>query len=241
MITSAKSFYKININCRVWAFCLLFSGLQAPAQELEVVGHYKDYCATAATDSLQTMVELRSLMPSLVYDLRYATKNNFTGRRLYKERDVCFLRLTVAKALENVLLDLQEQQLGLKIFDAYRPYSVTKKMWELIGDERYVADPSKGSGHNRGLSVDLTLVHLATKTELDMGTGFDHFSDTAHHQFTQLPTTVLKNREILKSTMEKHGFKALATEWWHYSWPNNHAYDVLDIEPKKLLKTCKGL
>ena len=107
-------------------------------------------------------------------------------------------------------------------------------MWDLIKDERYVANPSKGSGHNRGLSVDLTIITLNTGQELDMGTGFDHFSDTAHQDFTSLAGQVLKNRKLLKETMEKYGFKALSTEWWHYSWTNDRNYAVLDIDFKKL-------
>src|SRR5437867_1601617 len=83
--------------------------------------------------------------------------------------------------------ELNEKGLGLKIFDAYRPYSVTVKFWELIKDERYVANPSKGSGHNRGIAVDLTIIHLKTNEELNMGTGFDNFTDTAHQAFVNLP------------------------------------------------------
>ena len=132
---------------------------------------------------------------------------------------------------------MKKQGLGLKIFDAYRPFHVTQKMWELIKDERYVADPSKGSGHNRGLSVDLTLVDLKTGKELNMGTGFDHFTDTAHHNFTALPAEVLKNRKLLKELMEKQGFRALSTEWWHYSWPNDRNYPLLDIRFREFRKS----
>jgi len=110
------------------------------------------------------------------------------------------------------------------------------KMWDLIGDERYVANPSKGSGHNRGLAIDLTLINLSNDNELDMGTGFDNFTDTAHHVFRNLPSTVLQNRTLLKETMEKYGFRSFETEWWHYSWPNDRNYEVLDLDFKKLEK-----
>jgi D-alanyl-D-alanine dipeptidase len=126
--------------------------------------------------------------------------------------------------------------LGLKIFDAYRPYSVTVKFWELVKDERYVANPAKGSGHNRGIAVDLTIIDLKTGKELDMGTGFDNFTDTAHHTFTSLPEEVLHNRLLLKSTMEKYGFIALESEWWHYYLANGNTFELLDIEFKKLKK-----
>ena len=147
-----------------------------------------------------------------------------------------FMRLRAAYALAAVQQDLNKRGLGLKIFDAYRPYAVTVRFWELVKDERYVANPAKGSGHNRGLAVDLTIIDLATGAALDMGTGFDNFTDTAHHTFTQLPEPVLQNRKLLKETMQKHGFSLFETEWWHYFWPNDRNYEVLDIPFNKLQK-----
>ncbi|HEY0066958.1 MAG TPA: M15 family metallopeptidase [Flavisolibacter sp.] len=180
------------------------------------------------------MTELHSLMPGIVYDLRYSTTNNFTGKKLYNQDDHTFLRRPVAEALKKVLEELKQLGYGLKVFDAYRPYRATKKMWELIKDERYVANPAKGSGHNRGISVDLTLISLGTGHEVDMGTGFDNFTDTAHHAFTHLPDSILRHRKLLRQTMEKHGFRALETEWWHYSWPNTKGYEVMDLDFRKL-------
>ena len=106
-------------------------------------------------------------------------------------------------------------------------------------DDRYAADPKKGSGHNRGIAVDLTIINLKNKEELDMGTGFDNFSDTAHHGFTNLPEEVLQNRLLLKKVMAQHGFKALDTEWWHYSLPNANDFELLDISFKELEKIQK--
>ena len=131
-------------------------------------------------------------------------------------------------------------ELGLKIFDGYRPYSVTEKMWEPIKDDRYVADPKKGSGHNRGIAVDLTVINLKTKEELPMGTGFDNFSDTAHQTFKALPEQILQNRNLLKDAMEKYGFKSLETEWWHYSLPNAKYFEILDLGFKKLRKITQS-
>ena len=130
--------------------------------------------------------------------------------------------------------------IGLKIFDAYRPYSVTEKMWEPIKDERYVADPKKGSGHNRGIAVDLTLINLKTKVELPMGTGYDNFSDTAHSTFMALPVEILQNRNLLKNIMEKNGFKVLETEWWHYSFTDAKDFELMDISFKKLKKITQS-
>ena len=97
-----------------------------------------------------------------------------------------------------------------------------------------MANPAKGSGHNRGIAVDLTIVDLQTKKELDMGTGFDNFSDTAHHSFTSLPKQVLQNRKLLRDEMVAQGFVPLDTEWWHYALPNAGRYPLLNIPFKKL-------
>jgi D-alanyl-D-alanine dipeptidase len=80
------------------------------------------------------------------------------------------------------------------------------------------------------LAVDLTLVNLKTKQELDMGTGFDNFSDTAHHSFNNLNPEVKQNRKLLKETMRKYGFDVFDMEWWHYSWPNTNEYELLDLK-----------
>ncbi len=188
-------------------------------------------------DSNKQLTELKQLIPGIVYALRYASTNNFVKKPLYPTKTrIAFLRMPAAKALLQVQKELAEKGLGLKIFDAYRPYSVTVKFWELIKDERYVAHPSKGSGHNRGLAVDLTIIDLKTGMELDMGTGFDNFTDTAHHLFTQLPAVVLQNRKLLKEIMLKYGFQFLETEWWHYYWPNDRGYEIMDLKFKKLKK-----
>lgn len=206
--------------------------------QVKPVKKIKNYWQSAATDSMQRMIEIKTLVPNVIYDLRYATENNFTHTKLYKSGKQTFLRLPVAHALQKVQNDLNQRGYGLKIFDAYRPYSVTKKMWDLIHDSRYVADPSNGSGHNRGLAVDLTIISLNNGRELNMGTGFDNFTDSAHQSFKNLPEDVLANRKLLKETMEQYGFKALETEWWHYSWPNDRNYEVLDIDFEKLKKNA---
>ena len=212
-----------------WAFCP-----DLEAQTAVPVKKSKTYWENVQTDSLKKMIELKSLISGLHYDLRYATKNNFTGEKLYRRGSQTFMRLPAARALQKVQEELATKGLGLKIFDAYRPHHVSRKMWELIHDERYVANPAKGSGHNRGLAADLTIIRLDNGEELDMGTGFDNFTDSAHHDFINLPAKVLENRLLLKKTMEKYGFKALDTEWWHYSWPNDRNYEVLDLEFKEL-------
>ena len=186
-------------------------------------------------DSLQAMIELKSLIPTVQYELRYASKNNFTGQRLYpKNTHTTYLRRKPAMALAKVAEELRGKGLGIKIWDAYRPYRTTVRFWELIHDERFVANPSKGSGHNRGTSVDLTLVDLKSGKELEMPTPFDDFSPAAFHGALNIDDFRIRNRELLKSTMEKYGFLPLETEWWHYSWQGASAYDVLDLSFKVL-------
>lgn len=202
-----------------------------------VTGNLKDYKHQVKTDPSKKMVELKSFIPKIVYDLRYATTNNFMNRLMYPGKtNRTFMRLPAVESLNKVQIELNENGLGIKIFDAYRPYSVTVKFWELVKDERYVANPSKGSGHNRGIAVDLTIINLQTGKELNMGTGFDNFSDTAHHTYTNLGEEILQNRNLLKSTMEKNGFKALDSEWWHYYLDNGTRFEILDLDFKKLKK-----
>ncbi len=202
-----------------------------------VTSNWDEYKKQVKKDSLKKMVELKSMIPGIVYDLRYATTNNFMHRKMYPaETNQTFMRLPAANALKKVQQELNAMGYGIKVFDAYRPFSVTVKFWELVHDERYVANPSKGSGHNRGLAIDLTIINIKTGKELNMGTGFDNFTDTAHHSFTKLSEEVLQNRNLLKSTMEKFGFKLFESEWWHYFLPGSDKYEILDIDLKKLNK-----
>lgn len=227
-----------RLKCIYLAFLIAASAKQnfVAAQDLKVINDAQVYREQVLLDSNYKMVELKTFIPGVVYDLRYATKKNFTHHQLYKQSNLTYLRLPAAKALMEVQAELAQKGLSIKVWDAYRPYAVTKKMWALIHDDRYVADPAKGSGHNRGLAVDLTLIDVTTGTELPMGTPFDSFTDTAHQTFTALPEVVLQNRLLLKTIMQRHGFTPLDTEWWHYSWKNDRNYDVLDLDFKVFTK-----
>ncbi len=216
--------------------CVMAQSIPINKYGLKVICDINTYHTTVVADSNQKMIELRSLMPNIVYDLRYASRNNFTHRMMYPRKTIhTYLRLPAAKALQKAETELNQLGYGLKIFDAYRPYSITEKFWELIKDERYVANPAKGSGHNRGIAVDLTIIDLKTKQELDMGTGFDNFTDSAHHAFKNLNANILANRKLLKDTMLKYGFKEFDTEWWHYFLPDIQKYEILDLKFKELL------
>jgi len=204
---------------------------------LRVIHSVEDYKRTIAHDPQKTMVALNVEMPEAIIDLKYAGTDNFMHTKLYPSTTTTYLRLAAADALFSVMAELRSKHMTIKIWDAYRPYSVTEKMWEPVKDERYAADPKFGSGHNRGIAVDLTIVDLNSLKELDMGTGFDNFTDTAHQDFKDLPENILQNRKLLRSIMEKHGFKALETEWWHYYLPDAQKYELLDLSFAQLYKT----
>lgn len=191
------------------------------------------YLAEVELDSNLTLVCLTNYLQPFALDWAYATSRNFTGQVLYTN-PAPYLRLPAARSLKAVQAELAAQGIGIKLFDAYRPYRVTKKMWQIVPDERYAANPAKGSGHNRGIAVDLTLVSLSDGKELEMPTGFDDFSEKAHHDYLQLSPQALANRALLRQVMEKHGFKALETEWWHYYLPDATKYPLMDFSFKEL-------
>lgn len=148
-------------------------------------------------------------------DLKYATEENFTKQIIYPCAR-CFLRPQVAKKLRDILSLLNEKNLSIKLFDCYRPRPAQQKLWDIIPDATYVADPKKGSMHNRGLAVDMTICD-GNGQELDMGTAFDHFGRESRHNFYDLADDILTNRALLKGTMEEQGFNSIKSEWWHYS------------------------
>ena len=157
----------------------------------------------------------------------YATTDNFVKTKLYSCAR-CFLRPDVASAVKKAHSQLQQQEYGLRLFDCYRPHKVQYKMWEIKPDERYVGNPKKGSDHNRGIAVDLTIIDR-NGNPLDMGTPFDDFSSKAHHTYRKLSPTIIKNRLLLKNTMASVGFHHVNTEWWHYAW-NGKKPDIAEAE-----------
>ena len=197
-------------------------------QGLYIVHDLAAYRQAAALDSTMALADLAVAVPGLVLDIRYATPHNFTGRPVYRQARA-FARLPVAQALAAVQQELRQQGLGLKLFDAYRPYAVTVQFWKITADKRYVASPRKGSRHNRGCAVDVTLVDLATGNELSMPTGYDDFSAKAHSKYRRLPAEALRNREALKAAMLRHGFTVFPSEWWHYDFKGWEKYPLLDL------------
>jgi len=172
--------------------------------------------------------ELTRLDSSIVLDLRYATDSNFVGETMY-ECGRCFLRPAAAKALVNVQDSLRKRGRGLKMFDCYRPLPVQWRLWNKVPDRRYVADPRKGSQHNKGVAVDLTIIDLTTGKALDMGTGYDYFGGEAWHRATVgFKEPIRGNRELILSLMEGFGWKRTNSEWWHYSYPMSRKEAPID-------------
>ena len=204
---------------------------EQPTETLPVVNISSANEAAPAVDSLDydtsQWTELTVLDSTILLDIRYATENNFVGQVLYGCAR-CFLRPAAAEAVLAAHQELKAEGLGLKMFDCYRPRDVQWRLWEIYPKPGYVADPRKGSIHNRGGAVDLTIVD-STGQELPMGTDFDFFGPRANHTFTDLPEEVLANRQKLKALMSKHGFSAIRSEWWHYNF-RAQEYELADEE-----------
>ena len=161
-------------------------------------------------------VRLKDLSSDFVYELKYATPDNFLKQAVY-DCGECYLRKSTAEALVKANKAFIQLGYRIKLFDCYRPLSVQKKMWKILPGTHYVANPAKGSKHNRGAAVDLTLVDAEGK-ELNMGTPFDFFGKEAHHTYTEHSKEVLENRKLLKETLNKYNFKSIYSEWWHYEY-----------------------
>jgi D-alanyl-D-alanine dipeptidase len=173
------------------------------------------------------LVDLSLLNPRIIIEMKYASAANFLKQAVYTEKR-CFLLADLARKLDAAQKILEQDGLGLKVFDGYRPLNVQKQMWKLKPDARFVADPSRGGSiHNRGAAVDLTLVD-ATGRELEMPTQFDSFESRAG-QFSKEPTVPQRaNRALLRQVMLRVGLEYLKTEWWHYQLPNGKQYPLLD-------------
>lgn len=209
------------IVCANFSFC--FSGKKDASSEID-------------------LVDVKKIIPDIVLDIRYATENNFMKKKLYYyyASQHCFLRSRVAAALKNVQDEIKLLGWKLKIFDGYRPFSVQKIMYEWAVKNRktaFVGKPTYNSAsHPRGTTVDLTIVDEKGK-ELEMPTKFDDFTIRASHNFFKgVSRKAIKNREFLKHIMEKHGFKSIKNEWWHYNIVGYKSYNCLDVNFSSVLK-----
>ena len=207
---------------------------QANKFGLEVISKSEEYALQISENDSLKLIDLEELIPNIKLDIVYATPNNFTGEIIYKSPKA-FLRKYVALNLLEVQKELNKSGLGLKIFDAYRPYSATVRFYEVYPDKTFVASPKTGSIHNRASAVDLTIIDLKTGKEIEMPTPFDSFSEKASHNYTELTEDALKNRKLLKDIMYQHGFDSYTSEWWHYNSRSWKKYDIMDISFEELM------
>jgi zinc D-Ala-D-Ala dipeptidase len=181
------------------------------------------------------LVELVKLDPTIRLDLRYATANNFTGRALYSAPRA-FLQADAAAALVRAHVRAKGDGFGLTIFDAYRPWRVTKKLWDETPRKQrnYVANPKKGSRHNRGCAVDLTLHDLGHGQTVEMPSAFDDFSERAHRDYGGASAAATANRTRLATYLEAENFEGLSNEWWHFDYRDWSKHPILDIPFERL-------
>lgn len=176
------------------------------------------------------LVELTTLDNTIKLDIRYATGDNFVGRPVYPEARA-FLQRPAAKAVVAVHRKLKKKGLGLVIFDGYRPWTITKLFWDVVPEDKrkFVADPAKGSKHNRGCAVDLSIYDLKTGALVEMPSGYDEFTERASPNYTGGTDAQRANRDLLRKLMEDEGFSVNPNEWWHFDYKNWQDYAIYDI------------
>ena len=178
---------------------------------------------TKEVDS-NAFVNLRNYSKDFVFDMKYATADNFLKEKVYP-CDECFLRVKTVKALLEANKSFLTKGFRIKLYDCYRPKSIQKKMWKIVPDANFVANPKKGSIHNRGGAVDISLVD-SLGVEVNMGTKFDFFGEEASHNYQNLSEEILANRNFLKEIMLQHNFKSFDSEWWHYNLNGSNKDEV---------------
>lgn len=191
------------------------------------------YKKSVAANPNKMLIDLEEHIPGIVLDIRYATSDNFTGEVIYNFPKA-YARKPVADALKKAQADLRPLGLGIKVFDAYRPYKATVRFYEVYKDTTYVASPYKGSRHNRGCAVDITLIDLSTGAELKMPTGYDSFKKDAWPSTPMRDPEIRKNRQTLIDVMKKHSFRVNSSEWWHFDFSGWSKYEILDIDFEEL-------
>ena len=197
-------------------------------------GKNEDKGGVKAEVQKHDLVELVKLDDSFVIDIKYATEDNFAKKKIYS-MPLCLIHKNTAQKLIAANNEFKTLGYRIKVFDAYRPYSAQKLLWDAAEDKSYVADPKKGSKHNRGAAVDITLVD-ENGQELPMPSKYDEFSERSHIKYNQCDEQLIKNRELLGEIMVKHGFKRISTEWWHFDDTDALNYPLLDISFEEFLQ-----
>lgn len=205
---------------RILIFVVIISVFSCKSKSIYMENNNPKNLLDIANEKNDTVfVNLRNYSSDFVFDMKYATKDNFLKQKVYPCAS-CFLRVKTVKFLIAANKLAISKGYKIKLFDCYRPLDIQKKMWEIVPNPTYVADPKKGSIHNRGGAVDITLVDFSKK-ELDMGTTFDFFGKEASHDYLDFSKEILDNRKLLKSIMLGNNFKSFDSEWWHYNLENS--------------------
>ena len=176
------------------------------------------------------LIELTKLSKSIKLDIRYATADNFVGRAVYPEARA-FLQRPAAEALIRVHKKLKDRKLGIVVYDAYRPWSITKLFWDVVHPEqrKFVADPAKGSKHNRGCAIDIGIYDRRTGIAVPMPSGYDEFTERASPNYTGGTVEERDNRDLLRKLMEAEAFTVNPNEWWHFDYNGWQDYAIYDI------------
>jgi zinc D-Ala-D-Ala dipeptidase len=198
--------------------CSLLSAQQQPPKE---AGPFRE----------PDLVEIVKLDPTIKLDIRYATKNNFLGRSVYKQARA-FLQRPAAEALVRINQALRSRGYGLIIHDGYRPWYVTKIFWDATPEDKrvFVADPAKGSRHNRGCAVDLSLFDLKTGREVKMPSEYDEMTERSHIDYACATLEAKQLRELLRAVMAAEGFAVYEPEWWHYDYKDWKDYPIMNVK-----------
>ncbi|MDX2031817.1 MAG: M15 family metallopeptidase [Blastocatellia bacterium] len=175
-------------------------------------------------------MELIKLDPTIKLDVRYAGAKNFLGRAVYKEARA-FLQRPAAEALIRVNQSLRKKGYGVLVFDGYRPWSVTRDFWDSTPPSKrnFVANPAKGSKHNRGCAVDLSLFELSTGEEVEMPSEYDEMTERAYPTYDGGTQESRRIRDLLRSAMEAEGFIVNDYEWWHFDYKDWRKYPILNL------------
>ena len=181
------------------------------------------------------LVELVTLDRTIELDVRYATRDNFLSTPVYTQARA-FLQRPAAEALVAASAELRRQGWGLLVHDAYRPWYVTKIFWDATPDDKkgFVADPAKGSKHNRGCAVDLTLYELKSGEPVVMPSLYDEFGERAAADYAGGTAEQRRRRDVLRAAMEAHGFTVNPTEWWHFDYRDWQQYPILNVPFEQL-------
>jgi zinc D-Ala-D-Ala dipeptidase len=213
----------------------LASGLLLPVSRTALAQTADQPPVEFGTFRKSRLVELVKLDPSLKLDIRYATADNFTGRPVYTQARA-FLQWDATRALLRAHKQAKKLGYGFTIFDGYRPWAVTKLFWDITSPDKreFVANPAKGSRHNRGCAVDLTLHDLKTGQQVQMPSPYDDFTDKASPTYAGGTAEQRRVRDVLRSLMEDEGFKIFDNEWWHFDYKDWRKYPIGNTPFEKL-------